>query len=379
MKKAFLLAGLWSLAVWIIPLHSFRLQTIFGLGCFSLYMAHILSKRFHPVVGISFFYFSFHSIIRFIFPQFFWSDFELSEVVGFESLVSEAYIYMLSFAVLFLFVRKKDFIFLEYLFIGFAAIDAAVLLFKCLRPYDAGDLAQTPWFLFNNSAIDSSFIACCLPFVHKHLSKRFFRLSYFAIISLFIAPCILTKTASGVLGIGLFLSFTFWNSYQRSIKDLPAMISVGGIVAWIGYFLQSDALFDGSGRFAIWKLALSYWRQYHMMVGTGLGTFQMYGPALQLAEIAAAGKGGSPVAGFTWLHNDLLQILFESGLIGLLLAMAVFAITARRAWRDPTVFTSLMIFVSLSFIQMPLRWFVFTLLGAFLVAHSLNTSEKYNA
>lgn len=83
----------------------------------------------------------------------------------------------------------------------------------------------------------------------------------------------------------------------------------------IGYLLIDPTEFlTGNGRYLMWSQYLEvWWNSLPKVLGTGFGTWEWIGPQLK----------GKDFMGFSMLHNDFLQILFEGGIVGLVLFLWV--------------------------------------------------------
>lgn len=84
---------------------------------------------------------------------------------------------------------------------------------------------------------------------------------------------------------------------------------------FIGQWITNGDLYKSSGRFGMWAIAMGFWRKHcDTLLGAGAGAFAVTGPyfSRHLTEQ------------FIWLHSDWLQILFEQGVIGLVLSVGFF-------------------------------------------------------
>lgn len=352
---------IWSIGVQIKIFDSFHRQTFMGMAMLDLFLAYYLYKNCHKVAGIAFGYFSLNSIARIVFPQSFWPTFQLEEIVGFESLVSAGHLYMILILIFFILLPKDSYKDLKKLFLAFAILDSAILTIRWC-------LGLNPYFLFNNPAIDASFISCCIPLVSEVSKKYLTKFVYILSMALFCAPCILTKTSSGILGLSLF--------FILSWAELKGLLTFC-LVAIVGFIMQGESILNSSGRFNIWSMCMKYWVQnVDPFIGAGIGTFQMYGPAIQIADaLIRKQPEGTMIPGFLWMHNDWLQILFETGAIGLILIVALYGISLKKSYNSVT-FQVLIIFGAISLIQMPLRHIIFTCLGVFAMIEALRSTEK---
>lgn len=355
----FLFLSIWALGINLSLFDSFHRQTFMGLAFLNLFMSWYMGKNLHWSAGLGYGYFMISSALKTTFAQSFWPNFQLEEIVGFESLVQASQVYVILISMFFM-LSKKDFMDdIKLVLLSFGILDSIVLSIRWWIGLD-------PYYLFNNAAIDASYIACCIPMISQILRKHLGDFLYVLLLMAFAAPCIFTKTSSGVLGACLFLALRF-----GEVKGM--LLAMGSAV--LGFILQRDELFNSSGRFNIWTMAMKYWAEnVNPFLGSGLGTFQMLGPAIQISDAIKKGQTDATLSGFFWMHNDWLQILFESGIFGFLIAGLVYGIALKKA--KETTFQVLIIFGAMALIQMPLRHIIFTCFGAYILVDALGTTEK---
>lgn len=318
----------------------------YDLGMFILciFMSLFFGKIYNPLVGWAYAYYSLHTAFRIAFVTRMFPHFEIEVFPSLEAILSEGLFQITAMLFLFSFfkVRLKEF------FMALCVVDSGVILFKII-------LQKDPYFIFNNPAIDSAFIACCIP--------MFMKKKYSPFLLLAVGACILTKTSTGILGLGVAFS-SFILTSAKDIRIFVIGLFCSPLVALIGAKMQGKQLVNGSGRYEVWKLAIDYLHQENPLFGFGSGTFAIYGPALQMEQAIKNNLTGFP--GFFWAHNDWLQIAFELGYFGLLIALFLFAYTLFRARKNPELFSCIMTFGAVATTQMPLRWFIFSLLGMYL-------------
>lgn len=285
-------------------------------------------------------YFSFFSSIRHVYPNIIWQEFNLKIVTTLEAITSSSMIYVWGIAAYF-YVFDHN---LKKFFVTLASINTGVLLTKII-------MGKDPYFLFNNAAIDTSFICCVLPFVIT---------TPLAIPMILVA--LLTKTSSGIIGISVAISGYVAIKYRRYLPEAIAIIFVlVSLGIWSQGYRGGWVMFNSSGRFHLWSLALEYFNnEANQYLGTGAGTFHVFGPAIQMRYAVEQGASGFP--GFFWMHNDWLQILFETGYIGLGFTLIIFFTSLWKSRKSPELFSSLLTIGVLNIIQMGLRWLVFTVL-----------------
>lgn len=366
----------WCICTWKVSANVYQLQVYMGLVLASIAVSYFLYKKFNWLVGIIYFYYCMNTMPRTVFPALAWPNAvqDPTVMVGFQSLNEEAFIYFTMILFSFYFLKEKFLPMVENFFLSLAIMDAVVLnskfIYLTLTEHKINDLWY--YFVMNNASIDATFLACVIPL---WLARRDNSILWKLVLLALVLPCFFTFSASGIAGLGLAISMYYWSANKFSIKSTIIGAGISGAVASIGYVMQKEALTAGSGRTHIWKLALKYFFQNDSkLFGTGIGTYHMYGPALQMNEALDTGK--DMIDGFFWAHNDWLQVMFESGFIGLFLALVFFIYIVVKARKIPKLFAGLVVFGTLAFVQMPLRQFVLTIIGAFLATWALYPPEK---
>lgn len=317
----------------------------------SLALSYLVFKKTNILFSAAYFYFSIIAIAKISAAQYFWPGLDLSDVVGLESIVAESYLYLTSFVILFCIIDIKN---LERVFLIFGLIDSLIILGKWVMGYG-------PYFLLNNPAIDAAYISALIPFSIK-----------FGAPWIFILACLVTKSSTSIMGLGVGIG-SYWLAKNKfSVKSLIISLGIAFLCALLGLFMQGNVLLDSSGRYTIWEWAMKYWSIHsNYWIGMGSGTFQMFGPSIQIDHYLSLGvKEDMLIAGFIWLHNDWLQVLFETGIIGLLFVGAIFICAVFNLRRKPAEFASLLAFGAIAILQMPLRWPILCLLGMFLIVSS---------
>lgn len=405
-----MIAIIWALVIRFSPFNSFHIQNVMGLSLCAIFLSVLFWRKFHPLIAIGYLYFSLSCIIKAGLPLTFWDHFELSEVVGFESLVAQAGLYLTLITLIFYF-SKDHLEIIKRILLTFAFVDIFIMGIRysiCLYSgtcYDSG-----AYFLLNNPALDIAFLSCVLPLllnfkIESHESRYVLYAGVFTVMGIILLG-FLTKTSSGIAGVGCALGAYFWakGNFKKKYLLITLGLIAGASVA--GYLMQGDLLLNTSGRGRVWQIAMEFWNlKVNKLFGAGIGTFQMYGQGLQIndsikqclisnnllgidlgtdafnkamqaSEPLRACLDKTTISGFVWLHNDWLQVLFEGGIIGLVISATVFAVAIYKARQFPAVFASLLTYGVLAFIQMPTKHFVYTCLGAYLITFSLCSPEK---
>ena len=373
MPLAILIAGGVSASLFFFN-DIFRAQSLIGLLAIAGFIASITVKKIHWSVALFFMYFSLVSLRITFFPQSFWIGVDIATMTGLQSLVTEAYLYLSLILVSFLFIKKEHVGILKNTMILLGIIDANVILVKYFW--------NMPWFLFNNPAFDAAFLSCTLPLILSFALKlkiypiKTRRVIQVWLIGLPIGLCIASKSSSGIGGPAIALGVYFLMACRLPIKvKVFAFATSSFCLGLIGLAMQGEQFFHSNGRSHVWKLAFDFWfSKADKLFGTGPGTFLMYGPGLQINE--AVQTGVTEIAGFIWMHSTQLQVLFETGYIGLGLSLLVYGMALWKSKKSPEYFSALLTLFLLSFIQMAERHFIFAYFGAYLIFEAFTSTPK---
>lgn len=290
--EALLLIGLWTYI-------SFRAFSHFGIFHFSLSVWS----------GIS-------AVWLYIYPHYFWNGFGIATMSSFGSVVAGSFMFaaVISISGCLMPVKRLNVI---MALIRIAAILDAIMI--CIHAIKG----QPRYWIFDNPAMDATFIALFTGIRTKHfpVDAALWILSLVAIN--------LTGSSTGLMVMSVACAAQVFASSEASAKIKSATIALLVLAfAGIGYLYLGKDLIDSSGRFHAWELAMKFWNQFvNRATGTGIGTFFLYGPGLQLTERVNEVKGIMDQVGhiqaFFWMHNDWLQILFELGIVGFVCAVGV--------------------------------------------------------
>lgn len=150
----------------------------------------------------------------------------------------------------------------------------------------------------------------------------------------------------------------------RTPKRLVVALGVAAILLLAGYLLDPE-LFSSQGRTEAWSIFMETWsKTFPVLFGSGPGTFSSLAIETQLEKNYMVGQY------YLYLHNEWLQILYETGLIGLVLVSSLFALSLYKSFKrsDHYCFAALLSFGSGCFLVFPLRYFW----GALLAVHLLS-------
>lgn len=205
--------------------------------------------------------------------------------------------------------------------------------------------------VFGASSFDASICTMLLPWFALSRPLHWINIA----ISLFVLGVILsTGATTPIVMLVAMGSVMLWQrGHWKWLIPLPLLL------AGLAYYGSS------SGRVGAWGSLFEWWRDNaNPVIGTGLGTFEWLGPYIQMSN-------GQTQEFFLWMHNDYLQVLFEGGLVGLGLFLAVCVLCAWRAREKKIVLPCLAAIGVCMLSQFPLHWFLSSLWIAFMARLSL--------
>lgn len=221
--------------------------------------------------------------------------------------------------------------------------------------------------IFNASSMDSSMIALFSIFpmiamldVLKERGLKWANAPIAVVVLLIpIITIIFTQgsTAYFVLGAGLLGAMFVKGMYRTGLWLLVVCLS-------LAYLTQGEKLLSTSGRWWHWKMFMDFWfDNANIWIGAGSGSFQWLGPAIQ----------GPTKEAFLFMHNEYLQVLFEQGIIGFSLLMALWLISMWKVRKSAWLFGTFCAASVSMLTQFPLRFFVSQVFIALLIheAHTL--------
>lgn len=256
----------------------------------------------------------------------------------------------------------------------------AVYLIICLSAILDSILIIISYFFFNrnygmlsNSTADATFIVCFLPPLFKIHKDNIGKITNSLIIFLFLSAILITKSNTAFAGIGI--GFAFYTLQKWPIKKwlltmpLATLLVAGSAKLFLGQKLMND-----SGRYSVWKLTLSFFNAFaNKWIGFGTGTFTVWGDAAQ----RVAHMNEKTFTLWIWLHNIILEVMFENGFIGVILMLIVYGFMLTKLFKDKTnnLFSVAVVYGFTALLEMPERIWVTQLLGVTLLAIAFKKDE----
>jgi hypothetical protein len=171
----------------------------------------------------------------------------------------------------------------------------------CLGVAGAATLVRFPPIY--NTSINAALLSCLVPFTGRYFSPALLTTA---------AVVISAHTATGLAAL-LTVALSHWR--------LRATLPIGIAFAAAAFFGRPTM--QQPERLEMWRLSIeSLWTRGAWVFGTGYGTFHHYGPELRRAA-------GLPTVWYT-MHSDVLQVIFETGVVGAVLFTWVVASAFRR-------------------------------------------------
>lgn len=223
---------------------------------------------------------------------------------------------------------------------------------------------KVPWAMLNNSTADATFIACMLPMTFdKWVEEEMYAIG----IMLFAIFLCRSNTAMAAV----FVGYASWLFTKKSFKTwliIIAPFTVAMVIA--SYFTLGSHFLGNSGRFDVWKLIWDSFVQYgNYLFGFGTGNYTVWGDAFQrVPHINDPGR----YAIWYWLHNLPLQVLFENGLVGLVMVFTVYYYMLKKTYKKSIVFPMACVYGLTSLTEMPERIFMTQVLGICFISIAFN-------
>lgn len=193
------------------------------------------------------------------------------------------------------------------------------------------------------SSMDGMLIACAYPLIWRH-SLIFQHIIKYA---LRIIPILGIFLVGGSTGVGALCIFFFILLARKYL--LYAMLSVVSILSVAYYF--DPRLFNDSARIVCWIWSMEWWwDNANIWLGTGFGTYLIIGPSIQIMTNNHVGNW------YTFMHNDYLQVLFETGIIGLVILLSFIATLLYKARNCIFLLSSVLVYSACMVIYMPTRY-----------------------
>jgi O-antigen ligase len=221
-----------------------------------------------------------------------------------------------------------------------------VVFFEVLTLINCGLYLYFGHGVMNAGSVDMAFMAMVYPMM---LFRK--KLTWSRIIILVLPPaCVFFKRSGSTvffaLALGIGAGLLLQRKWYWVLASTAACLGVGKYIADTG----QGGLLSDSGRFEPWTVIMNWWVEWaNMWMGTGTGSFQWLGPTIQNKENDL----------LIFMHNEYLQVIFEQGVIGFALMLAMIFLCLKGARKSPWLLAPCMSTLFVFVTQMPLR-FIFS-------------------
>lgn len=212
---------------------------------------------------------------------------------------------------------------------------------------------EIPWGILLNGSMSGCFAATLFPLFERR--ERWQRI--LVVISIFTIARSLPIAVFACV-VGSF--FIFNRRFKFAALGVPLIFA-------LGFLLKGKLFLESNGRTIVWHTSFHYFVDHvSLWSGAGLGSFYLIGQALTNGQ-------------FIWLHSDWLQLGFELGVLGLFLIVVMYADALWKARHRVDLFAALVGFGVFGLANMPLRYPLAGLYGAFLLRWAFSKPISYTA
>lgn len=302
------------------------------------YAFHVYKKTTLSL-AVGFFYFGGYAAL--FGNSFFQEDLKQFYVVSLSGSALQALVILLLFPVL-ITVNVEGF-FLPIICLGSIAL-------TLLHQYPIGNLPM-----------NAAFIAFTLPFLLTPQNM--------VIVLPVVIYIILTSTGATALAAFIASMCGLMFAKLKGIWKFPISVLSFCVLSILGLRFMPDLL-NSSGRFPMQKLLLKhFWNDFNVWFGAGPGSFPVWSSLYYKAhEYTDDGL-------WAWAHSDLLQVLFEYGIVGLLLSIWIFLDALHGSYKkDARLFAALLGYIVTALNYYPCHFPISSVLGMLFVSQALRKS-----
>lgn len=258
------------------------------------------------------------------------------------------------------------------------------------------------YFFMNNAAADACLIAVLYPFLTMRPDFPFSRAKWAARAFYTLPLVAIAVSGSSTAWVALcctMLVFFLAIGRVAGLYRLRNMLIGSAIVATLMlagvYLFSPDEPFNNNGRVKIWRDSWAFInrsmgpealerfrervtpqnlyyldRKVSLFTGVGSGSFR------PLSEPVQDSNFQTHRSIFPFAHNDWFQVIFEQGLIGFFLLLAVGLHAVYKALARPWLLASLLTYGAIMVVQFPFRYFGSALIGVFLLVEAFMGNDN---
>lgn len=340
-------------------------EMFFGLSFFACFVGWRLWKKLHWSVGVAFTYFCFSTIYVFTNPIGPYQPDFGHGITAHMLNAATSFIMLLLCATVIGMGRKAWIQSLTRAFAFGVLLNSVYVIIQWLM----GNPAFYRGGLLTNSSMNACLIAVTLPVLLNQRSKVYdpHGIRDFTAFGLPVLAVFLSCSTMGTLTLCLVGATWILMSAPHKSKYIVAAMFVG-LMILIANPGTGQSFWEDSGRMKVLGAAFKDTLQrvtpiMGTLFGAGLGTMHFKLPWIidQSGVLAAA-----PTHWFS-LHNDWAQLILETGVIGFLLAVAVFFYGLKKSFGRPWLFCAFLGYGFYALGNFPTHLFFPTLYGALLL------------
>jgi len=347
---------------WGEDFHGTRLIAALTIGAF--WFAGILWRRVHPAAAILLEWVILSAAWHFAAPISPYSNYGEVAAIALGGASAAALATVLMTVVVLIFMRPMA----RGVLNAFAVACLLDSVFVLIQWLSGGNTFERGGFL-GNTSINACFIACTYPILKRRPIKPKDAIGALWGLWTLLVPisAIIVSRSNMALAslLAAFLVPMLLRPGLFSARDWRRTLVFFVILLLTAHHFMGAKMGDDNGRVLVWRTCLEWWMHHaNIWVGTGIGTFATFGANIQ--RVFLHRDDGY----LLWMHNDWLQILFELGIGGLLLALLTFGAAIWRASRRQPLWiaASLAAFGTTMCGNYPLHLPMFGLLGGVLLA-----------
>lgn len=327
-----------------------RTHQYIGMILFSLVFGFIITKRFHWIAGLLCSYVMVSALWVFQNP-----DPQFGAMSGnFGRVSSQAFAAFLLVISVVAFASSK-------LIKNLVIFVEVATIVDCILVYLYG------YGFFNNPSLDASFIMMMFPalcfrpnrFIPRSFKDPIFWILLMVVLLPFIALFRINESTPYFVLAGCLMVLCW--------KRKHLLIGGVGCALFAGALMNKQFFLRSNGRMDFWELFIgNLFSSGKYLLGAGTGTLEWAGPLIQIHNKTLEGTPGHWKGAAIWMHNEYLQVLFEQGILGLVLMLGLMAICWQRAkpiWLKACLAGAAVCFLT----QYPIRFFLGQLWIALLV------------
>lgn len=256
---------------------------------------------------------------------------------------------------------------------GWTKITVIPYLFYITTTNSIGGLLYQPNL---NSLLLNIGLIISLFRIMQYRGKKAGIIQFFILYLFFVTNSAFTASRAGMLAVSVVFIMVLLLSHFKKIELMPVerrrlfamiflyflvMIAVGNspVAKFYHQGFATDPSIDE--RLIIWTSSIMLWI-FHPIFGTGLETFKFLNNPYQLGAANFLHLPSNEIGNFIWAHSELIQILVEFGVIGLIAVLTLIARYYIRMVKSE---------------QRPYRWMTASILMLFLVQSSLSWPMRH--